>query len=326
MSDQRDDAEPLEGPSLSESDAAFLDGILREPSLASPELPADIAARWDDAIGAESAARIAGATPEGTPVDVESAAFAAEPLEAVTGTVVPMLGRRGHGKPKRRGFALAGVAASVAAVALVGGVIANQVASTSTPGAVTAEDAGAAVGARSTSAPLPTASAVTYSGATYTASQVSNTVSTLISTPQAAYVPSPEDSEGAVADARPPATESSPSTAETGATEDGSRPLSSDSDEVDPTSGESADNTLAAINTLATDPQAREACIAYLAQESGVSPAAIDVGTFEGGPALMVVLPTLDTPGKVDVFIIGATCTSTNADVKYFTRIDIPQR
>ena len=52
-------------------------------------------------------------------------------------------------------------------------------------------------------------------------------------------------------------------------------------------------------------------------------PLAVDYAAYEGKPALVVVLPT-SKDGVVDVFVVGAECDQTDADLLYFTRVSTP--
>ncbi|MCW2599312.1 MAG: hypothetical protein JWM02_1141 [Frankiales bacterium] len=65
-------------------------------------------------------------------------------------------------------------------------------------------------------------------------------------------------------------------------------------------------------------------CLSALTDPSdpGV-PLALDYASFEGQPAMVAVLPSA-TAGKVDVFVVGAGCTKSDAKLLFFTRLAKP--
>jgi hypothetical protein len=109
------------------------------------------------------------------------------------------------------------------------------------------------------------------------------------------------DAPAASADAGATAAESAPKAPAP------TRPLAS----VDP---------LAALRTS----DALASCLASLSDPSdpGV-PLALDYATFDGQPALVVVLPATK-PDKVDVFVVGAGCSAKDAALLFFTRLPRP--
>lgn len=66
------------------------------------------------------------------------------------------------------------------------------------------------------------------------------------------------------------------------------------------------------------------ACLSALSDpsEPGV-PLALDYASFEGQPALVVVLPAAKAD-KVDVFVVGAGCSASDAKLLFFTRLARP--
>lgn len=68
-------------------------------------------------------------------------------------------------------------------------------------------------------------------------------------------------------------------------------------------------------------PAGLASCLASLTSPDvpGV-PLAIDYAAYAGQPALVAVLPSTRT-GKVDVFVLGADCSATDAKVLYFARV-----
>ena len=72
------------------------------------------------------------------------------------------------------------------------------------------------------------------------------------------------------------------------------------------------------------DDRALAGCLASLTppEQPGV-PLAVDYAAYEGGPALIVVLPATK-PAAVDVYVVGPGCTQANADLRYFVRLPRP--
>lgn len=268
-----DDPEaPTTGPVLDAEDNDFVSGLLARSGADIPAVPAEIAAQWDAAIVAEAAARSS------------QAATAA-------GMIVPM-----QRTPSRRprGVRFAGIAASVAAIALVGGVVANAlVPSSSEPEITTASDT------------LPTTDEVTTSGSTFSDDAVPAQANTLVTKAASGSTQVGAAGVPATLTASPIA----PSVAPT--------PVPGD--------GESKDVTdEPAVADFMADEARRDACIENLAQQEGAKPIAVDMGYYKGKPAAMVVLPAPDDPEKVDVFIVGPECNIVDADVRYFTRVPVP--
>ena len=86
-----------------------------------------------------------------------------------------------------------------------------------------------------------------------------------------------------------------------------------------------------ALKAAAGDPLARlrgdgalVGCLASLTtpEDPGV-PLAVDYASYEGQPALVVVLPAAK-PATVDVYVVGPACTQADADLRYFVRLPRP--
>ena len=69
------------------------------------------------------------------------------------------------------------------------------------------------------------------------------------------------------------------------------------------------------------DDRALASCLAALTppEDPGV-PLAVDYATYEGQPALVVVLPSTK-PATVDVYVVGPACSQADADLRYFVRL-----
>jgi hypothetical protein len=90
-----------------------------------------------------------------------------------------------------------------------------------------------------------------------------------------------------------------------------------------PTTTDAKVDSLSALATL-REPGPLASCLASLtdANDPGV-PLALDYASFEGQPALVVVLPTTQ-PDSVDVFVVGAGCSQADAKVLFFTKLAKP--
>ncbi|HEX5017309.1 MAG TPA: hypothetical protein VFX15_06965 [Actinomycetes bacterium] len=79
----------------------------------------------------------------------------------------------------------------------------------------------------------------------------------------------------------------------------------------------------AASSALATSPAAAQECLEQYLDASGVTPLAIDIGTWEGKPAAVIVLPLQD-PTVVEVWVIKPSCStsSTQDPLYYFATIE----
>jgi len=73
------------------------------------------------------------------------------------------------------------------------------------------------------------------------------------------------------------------------------------------------------------DPAALASCLAALLppEEPDVRPLALDYASYDGGPALAVLLPDPD-PAKVSVFLVGPSCTQADDSTLFFTRLTRP--
>jgi hypothetical protein len=81
-----------------------------------------------------------------------------------------------------------------------------------------------------------------------------------------------------------------------------------------------AEDLLAPLRTT----QGLATCLASLTDPNDTGlPLALDYASFEGKPALVVVLPT-SRPDKVDVFVVPPGCASADGNVLYFRRLPKP--
>lgn len=59
-------------------------------------------------------------------------------------------------------------------------------------------------------------------------------------------------------------------------------------------------------------------CVAELAGRPGVAPIRVDLAAFQHEPAAVIVLPVLNHPGRVQVWVVGPYCTTGAPDIRYF--------
>ena len=70
--------------------------------------------------------------------------------------------------------------------------------------------------------------------------------------------------------------------------------------------------------------QSLAACIEQLTGSPGVTPIAVDQGTYEGKPANVVVLPAPDDPTRLEVWVVGPGCTKETAQLYEWRTIATP--
>jgi hypothetical protein len=57
---------------------------------------------------------------------------------------------------------------------------------------------------------------------------------------------------------------------------------------------------------------------------TGVTPLAIDHGTFKGQPADVLVFPTEDDPTTLDVYVLKPGCSASDAQFYEFAHVPVP--
>jgi hypothetical protein len=99
-------------------------------------------------------------------------------------------------------------------------------------------------------------------------------------------------------------------------------PTASPSDVGAPATRSGATLTAERLAALMPRDAALTRCIDELSGVPGTRPVAIDVGTFNGKPALVVVLPSTDDPASLDVIVVPVNCTS--SDFAQLVRVPRP--
>lgn len=62
-------------------------------------------------------------------------------------------------------------------------------------------------------------------------------------------------------------------------------------------------------------------CVRALTENDGSTAVAVDSGSYDGQPAIVVVVPPPDAPGSLDVFVVKPGCGADTADLLEFQRI-----
>jgi hypothetical protein len=280
MTQHHDPVHPDEGD-LDSADELHVSGLLaRLPAVA---MPAEVVARLDAALAvlgpysASDASDAAGA-------DDADDADAAGPVAAQT--VVPISAAASQSSRWRNPRVLQAAAALV--LVLAAGVVGIKALSSSSG----TSDGSAAAGAP---APVPQVDTpVTRTGTAYTATSLATDVRSLVSGKLTSF-----GANGALAgSASPPGV--------TAATPSGTT-LSNGTAQ---SPGASLKAVARELQTLTASASSLAPCIALIEDglPSAVAPIAVDAGTYDAQPALIVVLPGADDPTAYDVWIVGPTC------------------
>lgn len=86
--------------------------------------------------------------------------------------------------------------------------------------------------------------------------------------------------------------------------------------------GEAPELTARDSARLAGGPPLAE-CVTAL-NDGPVTPLAVDLASWQGQPAAVVVLPTPDDPATVDTWVVAPDCSQADAKVLYFARVARP--
>jgi hypothetical protein len=264
-----------------DADIRALLAFLRDQPL---EMPPDVVARLD-AVIAEERRTSAGAGTTALSASLDDAEDERPPASV---TVLPTHGsRRG---PSRRAFAIVGGLAA-AAVVVVGGVnllggIGGQSSTTSA-----GSSAAPAVGSVPESALAGSlGTRVSASGTAYSKAALAAQAQALVTDARTARTSSDASTPSA---ARTPDPIAVPGTA------------TGDSSPGPTRSGATAYGSLSA-NAVA-------GCVSSLTGNDGSVAIAVDSGTYEGRPALVVVVPSKDDPTSLDVWVVPPTCSATSS-------------
>jgi hypothetical protein len=185
--------------------------------------------------------------------------------------------------------AVAGVAASVAVLVLLGALVAGNVIHRNGNHGAANSPTAAAGKSNDSAASTPATTKEWATGANYTAATIAALVPRLVT----GIPPTPVS----------PATTSSPS---------GVSP---------PSAGPSTvPETAFTQEQLRASPQAVVACGNVLADGVATPPLAVDFARFDGKPAVIFALPTPAHPTLLDVWVVRTTCSASSLDL-YFQRI-----
>ena len=64
-------------------------------------------------------------------------------------------------------------------------------------------------------------------------------------------------------------------------------------------------------------------CLAAL-ESGGATPLAIDLATYEGKPAAVILLPGTGEAGSTDIWVVAPDCSPTDAKILYFANVPAP--
>ncbi len=268
---------------LAELEAAEARVVASLRALPAPAMPDDLPARLSAAFAAES----------------PLAAAAAAPAAAGNVTALP------ERAPRRRFLPAAAAAVLLASGGGLGYALLTGGSSSDDTASMAAGDAGA----ESTGSALPTSS----TGTDYADAAAVGAVLPAVLAGGAAGVAA-DSTTTMAAPAAPPVGGTAPSAAlppeEARASVD-----------VSATAAAPASDPLARLRT----PGGLEECLSAVLppEEPDLRPSALDYATYQGQPALAIVLPDPD-PAKLSVFVVGADCAAADARVLSFLRVDAP--
>jgi hypothetical protein len=287
------DSGDLDPDELSAADDAYVRALLAD--LPDVPMPPEVLARIQAALAAEAAGNT-----ESTG-NIESTVEASEPRAAATVVpLAPVAARRATGWRNPRVLQ----AAAVVVVLVAGTVVGIKAISGQSPAGTASTAAGAAP---------RTDAVVRQTDHAYTAASLALDVHALVSGKSTAYgttAGATTDSNGA---AGTPPTVPSPTGVSAGP-ELGTS-LAAGSAPLDP-----------GVKRLLSSTTALAPCLTTIEDglPAAVEPIAVDGGTYEGKPALVVVLPGSDDPTSYDVWIVGPTC-GTNKDSALIRYQSVPR-
>lgn len=190
---------------------------------------------------------------------------------------------------------LAGAVASIAALALLAGVVLNSVSSTTTSPTVASGDVATPSNQDSVAGPLPIARTVTTSGLQYTPGAIRKQLQTLISQ---------RENKSAVAGSDPMVTSlvQSPETL-----------MGTSASVVDPAS-----------QLFITDELARAKCFVEITGSDTRTPVLLDIGQFARQPAALIAFATQANSQQLDIWVVRPSCTTGEPEILWFGRIQRP--
>ena len=72
------------------------------------------------------------------------------------------------------------------------------------------------------------------------------------------------------------------------------------------------------------DPDVLQACVTGYLGIPDTQPLVVDVGTFKGIPAAVVVMPSTSDPLQVEVYVVDPNCSGPDATLLYWAVVDLP--
>ena len=280
-----------EGPEATAEQEAFVSGLLGSLRRDDPPMPDDVLRRLDAVLaeGRRRGAPALVALPGGGSDDSDLGAGSAPASLPENVSVLPTAsGRRG---PTSRSFRILGGLAAAAVVVVGGSVVINN---------------GSLGSSSDTSGGATAALAVVQdSNTAYSSKGFSDQAKEL-----ARKVPSAEaGGDGGSPVSAPESTEAAPPTAEATGTASTVTPSST------------------SLDTASAEPVTPERallCTREISAGTVTEPLLVDQGTYDGKDAEIYVLPSVDSPGQYDVYVVAAGCTTGSFELFTLQRITRP--
>ena len=240
------------------------------------------------------------------PDDVEAQLLAALPAAAGdhpvgAPTVVPLAAER----TRRRGWAgpSLGIAASVALVLFVGGLLYPALTSNDGDGPTAATSDFESSRSAAAEDALTSLFDASNSGTKYEADRLSAQVEALV-----------QERERELSGAAP-----------SGSLAESADPTNPTSSPYGTATGDAIDAAkLAARAPMANDPAAAQACLEQYLGAPDVVPLAIDIGWFQGKLAAIIVLPSSTNPDEAEVWIVDPGCAGPDSVVLHWASVPLP--
>lgn len=96
--------------------------------------------------------------------------------------------------------------------------------------------------------------------------------------------------------------------------------------ETDPVVTATVSGEPTAFPAPVVDPRVLYLCVVQYLQRPDTQPLAADIGTFDGSPAAIVVLPSLDDPSEAEVYVVAPDCAGPEATLLYWAVVDLPEQ
>ena len=222
-------------------------------------------------------------------------------------------------KPSRRPLRLAGAVASIAAVALTAGVVANTLISSTAP---SGQDVALSPVTTQRAAPLPIARTVTTSGLVYQPSKISSQLRNLLAR---VAPPSPAVDQVPIVSADPTISPEQGTAPDLGVTADPSQPqtsmMATSSPDPEAVSTLPAQVLTATTRLFIDSAGVRTKCFLEITGDSARRPVVLDIGQYNGEVAALVAFPTATDAQRLDIWVVRPSCTTGEPQILWFGRV-----